>query len=87
MKAKQNFISDRLTTKSIQNALDDRAVQILPKRDQHGRRILYMEMGGEDTATAKVTQSSLLTSGALCNCPSFANSQPSGTARRYRRWR
>ncbi|XP_310049.4 clavesin-1 [Anopheles gambiae] len=51
MKTKQNFISDRLTTKSIQNALDDRAVQILPKRDQHGRRILYMEMGAKWNCT------------------------------------
>uniref|UniRef100_A0A182Q7X3 CRAL-TRIO domain-containing protein n=1 Tax=Anopheles farauti TaxID=69004 RepID=A0A182Q7X3_9DIPT len=47
MKARQNFILDHLSTQSIQNALKDRVVQILPKRDQHGRRILYMEMGAK----------------------------------------
>uniref|UniRef100_A0A182YSU9 CRAL-TRIO domain-containing protein n=1 Tax=Anopheles stephensi TaxID=30069 RepID=A0A182YSU9_ANOST len=47
MKARENFISDHLTTASIKNALEDRVVQILPKRDQHGRRILYMEMGAK----------------------------------------
>uniref|UniRef100_A0A182P2T3 CRAL-TRIO domain-containing protein n=1 Tax=Anopheles epiroticus TaxID=199890 RepID=A0A182P2T3_9DIPT len=51
MKAKANFISDQLTTHSIQNALEDRVVQILPKRDQHGRRILYMEMGAKWNCT------------------------------------
>ncbi|XP_053676778.1 clavesin-1-like [Anopheles nili] len=47
MKSKDNFILDHLTTESIKRALDDRVVQILPKRDQHGRRILFMEMGAK----------------------------------------
>ncbi|XP_052897616.1 retinaldehyde-binding protein 1-like [Anopheles moucheti] len=51
MKAKENFISDHLTTSSVKNALEDRVVQILPKRDQHGRRILYMEMGAKWNCT------------------------------------
>uniref|UniRef100_A0A182KD51 CRAL-TRIO domain-containing protein n=1 Tax=Anopheles christyi TaxID=43041 RepID=A0A182KD51_9DIPT len=51
MKARQNFISDQLTTKSVQHALEDRVVQLLPKRDQHGRRILYMEMGAKWNCT------------------------------------
>ncbi|XP_058124082.1 retinaldehyde-binding protein 1-like [Anopheles ziemanni] len=47
MKSRENFILDRLSTESIRNALEDRVVQILPKHDQHGRRIVFMEMGAK----------------------------------------
>ncbi|XP_052868065.1 alpha-tocopherol transfer protein-like [Anopheles cruzii] len=47
MKARENFILDNLSTESIKNALEDRVVQVLPKRDQHGCRIIYKEMGAK----------------------------------------
>ncbi|XP_058819702.1 retinaldehyde-binding protein 1-like [Topomyia yanbarensis] len=45
MKAKKDFILDNISAKAITVALEERVIQLYPKRDQHGRRIVYMETG------------------------------------------
>ncbi|XP_058453640.1 retinaldehyde-binding protein 1-like [Malaya genurostris] len=45
MKAKQDFIVDDISVKAIRVAFEERVIQLFPKRDQFGRRIVYMEIG------------------------------------------
>ncbi|ETN63771.1 cellular retinaldehyde-binding protein [Anopheles darlingi] len=47
LKQKEDSILSGLSTELLADVFTDRLVQILPKRDQHGRRIMYMEMGGK----------------------------------------
>lgn len=46
MKARKDFVLDNLSTEAIRLALEERVVQLLPNRDSHGRRIIFLEMGG-----------------------------------------
>uniref|UniRef100_A0A8D8CAF5 Alpha-tocopherol transfer protein-like n=2 Tax=Culex pipiens TaxID=7175 RepID=A0A8D8CAF5_CULPI len=46
-KANKNFILDDLSANAIKVALEEKVIQVFPKRDQHGRRIIYMEMGSK----------------------------------------
>lgn len=47
MKAKKDFVLDNISTEAIRVALEERVVQLLPNRDSHGRRIIFLEMGGK----------------------------------------
>ncbi|XP_055545730.1 retinaldehyde-binding protein 1-like [Wyeomyia smithii] len=45
MKANKDFVLDNISAKAISVALEERVIQLYPLRDQHGRRIVYMEAG------------------------------------------
>ncbi|XP_053692562.1 retinaldehyde-binding protein 1-like [Sabethes cyaneus] len=45
MKAKKDFVLDNISAKAISVALEERVIKLYPNRDQHGRRIVYMEAG------------------------------------------
>lgn len=44
-KANKKFVTDDMSTNRIRVALEEKIVQLLPKRDQLGRRIIFVEMG------------------------------------------
>lgn len=47
MKTRKDFVMDNISTEAIKIALEERVVQLLPNRDSHGRRIIFLEMGGK----------------------------------------
>ncbi|EDS40008.1 conserved hypothetical protein [Culex quinquefasciatus] len=46
-KANKKFVTDDMSTNRIRVALEEKIVQLLPKRDQLGRRIIFVEMGSQ----------------------------------------
>lgn len=46
-KANKKFVIDDLSSSRVREALEEKVVQLLPKRDQDGRRIIYVEMGSK----------------------------------------
>ncbi|XP_062549040.1 retinaldehyde-binding protein 1-like [Armigeres subalbatus] len=46
MKAKKDFVLDNISTEAIRIAVEERVVQLLPHRDSQGRRVIFLEMGG-----------------------------------------
>ncbi|KAL9708143.1 hypothetical protein quinque_011661 [Culex quinquefasciatus] len=46
-KANKKFVTDDMSTNRIRVALEEKIVQLLPKRDQLGRRIIFVEMGSK----------------------------------------
>ncbi|XP_055598470.1 alpha-tocopherol transfer protein-like [Uranotaenia lowii] len=45
IKAKKGFIVDNISASAVSVALEERIVQVFPRRDQHGRRIIFLQMG------------------------------------------